>query len=152
VWSWCNDSVSEWCMARSIAISTCCGQQPLSMGTCTFPCLPTLATLSSRPSIHRPTPHHHGLTCRRIPCADNSGPIVPSHLVHLRARSGSDAVTCAPCAAIQGLFPRSELADGHLNEWKRVLAASLPTLHSLLVPQSQTAPVQFGILRVPSIR
>jgi hypothetical protein len=28
----------------------------------------------------------------------------------------------------------------------------LPAVHSLLVPQSQTAPIQFGVLRVPSIR
>jgi hypothetical protein len=118
-------------------------------------------------------PWHHGARCSRpsgrltvrlfaLPSWPDTAPKSMCRLSKTRSpavpygisRRGScsAAVTCAPCAAVQGLFPRPELADGHVNESKRVLAASLPTVHSLLVPQSQTAPVQFGGLRVPSIR
>ncbi|KAH8644386.1 hypothetical protein IG631_01850 [Alternaria alternata] len=127
-----------------------------AQGTCTFPYPPTLVAELASLHLHVPvrlcTSPHHGLTQRRTPCADSSGPIIPLCLLQIQAGSCSDAVTCTPYAAVQGLFPRPELADGHVNESKRVLAASLPAVHSLLVPQSQTAPIQFGVLRVPSIR
>jgi hypothetical protein len=112
VWSLCNDSVSEWCMVRCIAISTCCGQRLLDKGRAHFH---TLVRRSSRLSDlpYGFTPHHHGLTRRRIPYADNSrtrSPIVPAASFRWGAVRRLSRARLAPLSRASSLDRSSPMA------------------------------------------